>query len=67
MTKLLQAIVFTLSSAAMRAQQVSHVHDANGNHTSRIVNTTNDGNKGLQLSICLMLVILLFCSCDTSF
>ena len=67
MTKLLQAIVFTLSSAAMRAQQVSHVYDANGNHTSRIVNTTNDGNKGLQLSICLMLVILLFCSCDTSF
>lgn len=67
MTKLLQAIVFTLSSAAMRAQQVSHVYDANGNRTSRIVNTTNDGNKGLQLSICLMLVILLFCSCDTSF
>ena len=67
MTKLLQAIVFTLSSAAMRAQQVSHVYDANGNHTSRILSTTNDGNKGLQLSICLMLVILLFCSCDTSF
>lgn len=67
MTKLLQAIVFTLSSAAMRAQQVSHVYDANGNRTSRIVNTTNDGNKGFQLSICLILVILLFCSCDTSF
>lgn len=67
MTKLLQAIVFTLSSAAMRAQQVSHVYDANGNRTSRILATTNVGNKGLQLSICLMLVILLFCSCDTSF
>lgn len=67
MTKLLQAIVFTLSSAAMRAQQVSYVYDANGNRTSRILSTTNDGNKGLQLSICLMLVILLLCSCDTSF
>lgn len=67
MTKLLQAIVFTLSSAAMRAQQVSYVYDANGNRTSRILSTTNNGNKGLQLSICLMLVILLFCSCDTSF
>mgnify|MGYP000974251775 FL=1 len=67
MTKLLQTIVFTLSSAAMRAQQVSHVYDANENRTSRILSTTNDGNKGLQLSICLMLVILLFCSCDTSF
>ena len=67
MTKLLQTIVFTLSSAAMRAQQVSYVYDANGNRTSRILATTNVGNKGLLLSICLMLVILLFCSCDTSF
>jgi hypothetical protein len=51
----------------MRAQQVSHVYDANGNRTSRILSTTNGGNKGLHLSICLILVILLFCSCDTSF
>ena len=67
MTKLLQAIVFTLSSAAMRSQLVSHVYDANGNRTSRILATTNGGNKGHQLFICLILVILLFCSCDTSF
>ena len=67
MTKLLQAIVFTLSSAAMRAQQISHVYDANGNRTSRILSTTNGSNKGLYLSSCLILVILLFCSCDTSF
>jgi hypothetical protein len=65
--KLLQAIVFTLSSAAMRSQQVSHVYDANGNRTSRILSTTNGSNKGLYLSSCLILVILLFCSCDTSF
>ena len=67
MMKLLQAIVFTLSSAAMRSQQVSHVYDANGNRTSRILSTTNGSNKGLYLSSCLILVILLFCSCDTSF
>ena len=67
MTKLLQTIAFTLSSVAMRAQQVSYKYDAKGNHTSRILTTTNGGNKGRQLSICLILVILLICSCDTSF
>lgn len=67
MTKLLQAIAFTLSSVAIRAQQVSYEYDAKGNHPSRMLTTTNGGNKGLQLSICLILVILLVCSCDTSF
>ena len=67
MTKLLQTIAFTLSSVAMRAQQVSYKYDAKGNRTSRILTTTNGGNKGRQLSICLILVILMVCSCDTSF
>ena len=67
MTKLLQTIAFTLSSVAMRAQQVSYKYDAKGNHTSRTLTTTNGGKKGRQLSICLILVILMVCSCDTSF
>ena len=67
MTKLLQTIAFTLSSVAMRAQQVSYKYDAKGNRTSRILTTTNGGNKGRQFSICLILVILMVCSCDTSF
>ena len=67
MTKLLQAIAFTLSSVAIQAQQVSYEYDAKGNHTSRMLTTANAGKKGRQLSICLILVILLFCSCDTSF
>ena len=67
MTKLLQTIAFTLSSVAMRVQLVSYKYDAKGDHTSRILTTTNGGNKGRQLSICLILVILLICSCDTSF
>ena len=46
MTKLLQAIAFTLSSVAMRAQQVSYKYDAKGNRTSRILTTTNGGNIG---------------------
>ena len=67
MTKLLQTIAFTLPSVAMRAQQVSYKYDAKGNHTSRILTTTNGGNKGHQLSICLILVILMVCSvrCQT--
>ena len=32
-----------------------------------LLTTTNGGNKGRQFSISLILVILLVCSCDTSF